>query len=371
MRTMIRSWRSRLTGLALLVVVVTGCAPTAPPARPAPSRFVYPGARWEAIKDPSSVGYCRDRLDVLAARVKALPTTGMMVVVGGRVLFQQGDVEAVSYLASVRKSVLAMLFGNYVASGKIDLNKTLAELKIDDVGGLSASEKEATIADLLAARSGVYHPASNPGDNLADAPSRGSQKHGTYFLYSNWDFNTLGTIFEQETGQSIYDALARDLASPLGMQDFDRSTHQRSGDATQSIHLAYHMNLSTRDMARVGYVMLREGAWGDRQVVPRDWVQRIVTPVTHVAQMNPPNNRKGPFGYGYLWWVWDGQWNAGPYSSAYTGIGAFGQFITVLPKLDMVIAHKTRQGGASVSPSQYLELLEQVIDTRCPGGGTE
>jgi CubicO group peptidase (beta-lactamase class C family) len=362
---MLRPWRAALTGFALLVFLLTACAPNVPPVGPATSRFVYPGARWEAIGEPSSVGYCRDRLEVVAARVKTLPTTGMMVVVGGRVLFQHGDVDAVSYLASVRKSVLAMLFGNYVASGTIDLGKTLAQLKIDDLGGLTESEKAATIADLLAARSGVYHRASNPGDNLADAPPRGSQQHGTYFLYSNWDFNTLGTIFEQETGQSIYDALARDLASPIGMQDFDRSTHERSGDVTRSIHLAYHMNLSTRDMARVGYVMLREGTWGGRQVVPRDWVRRIVTPVTHVDQMNPPNIRKGPFGYGYLWWVWDRQWNTGPYSSAYTGMGALGQFITVLPKLDMVIAHKTRPGGASVSASQYLELLERVIDARC------
>ena len=74
---------------------------------------------------------------------------------------------------------------------------------------------EATIADLLGARSGVYHEASNSGDNLADAPPRGSQKHGTYFLYSNWDFNALGTIFEQFTGGSIYDALQRELVETL------------------------------------------------------------------------------------------------------------------------------------------------------------
>ena len=116
-----------------------------------------------------------------------------------------------------------MLFGRYVVAGKIRLDRTLADLKIDDLGGLLPSEREATVADLLAARSGVYHQASNIGDNLADAPPRGSQRHGKYFLYSNWDFNALGTIFEQETGQSIYDALERDLARPIGMQDFDRA----------------------------------------------------------------------------------------------------------------------------------------------------
>lgn len=371
----------RLKSLALWTaasLLAVACARPPQPATPQPSsagrpaatgasaRGVYPGASWERIDNPEAAGYCADRLEQVTTRARQLPTTGMLVIVGGRSLYEYGDIQRVSYLASVRKSVLAMLFGNYVASGKIRLDRTLAEMKIGDLGGLLPGEREATVADLLAARSGVYHEASNSGDNLADAPPRGSQKHGTYFLYSNWDFNALGTIFEQETGQNIYDALERDLARPIGMQDFDRASHRRTGDATRSIHLAYHMNLSTRDMARIGYVMLRGGEWAGRQLVPRDWARRIVTPVTRVHEMNPPGHRKGPFGYGYLWWIWDGPWATGPHEGAYTGIGAIGQFITVLPQLDMVVAHKTVPGGQSVSRSQYLELLEGVIKARCP-----
>jgi CubicO group peptidase (beta-lactamase class C family) len=326
---------------------------------------VFPAAEWDRIADPTTAGYCQAGLDQVTAKARQLPTTGMMAVVGGRVLYDYGDVKAVSYLASVRKSVLAMLFGNYVASGRIRLDKTLEQLKIDDHGGLLPVEKQATVADLLGARSGVYHEASNAGDNLADAPPRGSQKPGTYYLYSNWDFNALGTIFEQETGQSIYDALERDLARPIGMQEFDRATHRRNGDASKSVHLAYHMNFSTRDMARIGYLMLREGNWNGQQIVPRDWATRIVTPVTRVQEMNPASLREGPFGYGYLWWIWDGKWATGPYEGAYTGIGAIGQFITVLPKLDMVIAHKTRPGNRSVSRPQYLELVDGLIAARC------
>jgi CubicO group peptidase (beta-lactamase class C family) len=360
---------------SLAVLLAGACAARSQPPASAPvsagaaasaSRAVFPGAAWERIAEPSTVGYCQDRLDLVTARAKELPTTAMMVVVGGRVLYEYGDVTTVSYLASVRKSVLAMLFGNYVAAGKIDLAKTLADLGIDDLQGLTAAEKQATVADLLGARSGVYHPASNSGDNLAQAPPRGSQTHGTYFLYSNWDFNALGTIFEQETGQNLYDTLERDLARPVGMQEFDRSTHRRSGNAKASKHLAYHMNFSTRDMARLGYLMLREGQWNGRQLVPREWARRIVDVVTPVNEMNPPNNRKGPFGYGYLWWIWDGEWARGPFEGAYTGIGAIGQYITVLPTLDMVIAHKTTpRAGGQVSRSQYLDLVNRVIAARC------
>jgi CubicO group peptidase (beta-lactamase class C family) len=327
----------------------------------------FPGATWERA-NLATAGYCQDRLDLVTARAKELPTTAMMAVVGGRVIFEYGDVARISYLASVRKSVLAILYGNYVASGQINLDETLEQLKIDDIGGLLPIERQATVADLLAARSGVYHAASNSGDDLADAPPRGSQKPGTDFLYSNWDFNALGTIFEQETGQNIYDALERDLARPIGMQEFDRSTHRRTGNEKLSVHLAYHMNLSTRDMARVGYLMLRGGEWQGKQVSPRDWIRRIVTPVTHVQDMNPPSNKKGPFGYGYLWWIWDGPSAQGPYRGAYTGIGAIGQYITVLPVLDLVVAHKTVPGGASVSRTQYLELVDKVIASRCARG---
>ena len=357
---------------ALLLAVTVGCAPTATPTlSPAPVRSAavaatFPGASWERIADPASLAWSQAGLDSVRARLETLPTTGFVAVVGGRVLMEYGDVQAVSYLASVRKSILSMLFGNYVVNGTVRLDRTLAQMGIDDVGGLTAAEKEATVLDLLTARSGVYHQASNAGDDLASAPPRGSQPHGTYYLYSNWDFNALGTAFERQTGRDIYDALETDLVRPLGMQDFDRASHRKTGDASRSEHLAYHMNFSTRDMARIGYLMLREGNWAGRQVVPRDWVRESTRAFTPVSEMNPEGRRGGPFGYGYLWWVWDGPHATGPYRGAYTGLGAVGQHISVLPALDLVVAHKTRPGqGRSVSHREYLEVLDLLVRAHC------
>jgi CubicO group peptidase (beta-lactamase class C family) len=129
------------------------------------------------------------------------------------------------------------------------------------------------------------------------------------------------------------------------------------------------MYLSTRDMARIGYLMLREGNWAGRQLVPRDWVHEITHAVTPVSEMNPARHREGPFGYGYLWWVWDGPFNTGPYRGAYSGLGAVGQQITVLPALDLVVAHKTKPGqGRSVSHKEYLEVLDMLVKARCPNG---
>ncbi len=368
--------KAALTVLLLIGLIFTGpsCATSkaaapaasvaapAAPAKPTPA-FFFPGAEWETVADPPGAGYSKEGLAAVLEYAKTIPTTGLVVVAGGRVLLEYGDVVELSYLASVRKSVLAMLFGNYVASKKVRLDKTLAELGITDHGGLSDEERQATIADLLGARSGIYHPASNSGDNLADAPPRGSQRHGEYFLYSNWDFNALGTIFEQETGVNIYDALETDLARPIGMQDFDRKAQRKSGNLTVSMHPAYHMWLSTRDMARVGYLMLREGNWGGKQIIPRDWVRKITSPLTRLEEMNPEPMRKGPFGYGYLWWVYDGPAAAGPYEGAYSGRGAGGQYITVFPKLDLVVAHKThfQRTRQQTSWNQYHGLLVKII----------
>ena len=344
----------RLSLSLLLVLLAVHCAST--------PHAVYPGAEWERVASAESVGWSSAGLEKVREKLATLPSTGMVAVVGGRVLFEYGDVQTLSYLASVRKSVLSMMIGNYVARGTVRLDKTLAEIGIDDVGGLSDAEKQATVLDLLTARSGVYHEASNSGDDLASAPPRGSQPHGTYMLYNNWDFNALGTVFERETGRDIYDALETDIARPIGMQDFDRSAQKKTGDATKSVHLAYHMHLSTRDMARLGLLMLREGKWAGKQVVPRDWVRvstRVFTPVT---QMNPERRRTGPFGYGYLWWVWDGPAATGPYRGAYTGLGAVGQHITVLPELDLVVAHKTRPGqDRRVSHEEYLQVLDLLV----------
>jgi CubicO group peptidase (beta-lactamase class C family) len=359
---------SMFTGQSAHQSTISPISTPALPQQVIPSQqFVFPGATWDYYTSPESAGYSTVGLDSVRTYVQTLATTGLVIVVDGKVLLEYGNITELSYLASVRKSVLAMLYGNYVASGKVRLNKTLKELNITDIGGLSEQEMEATITDLLSARSGVYHPASNSGDNLADAPPRGSQKHGTYYLYSNWDFNAVGTIFEQETGRNIYDALETELARPIQMQDFDRGAQRKSGDLTKSIHPAYHIYLSTRDMARIGYTMLREGNWNGKQLVPKDWMHKITSPITRSTEMNPASLRNGRFGYGYLWWVFDGPQAVGAYEGAFTGIGSGGQFITVLPKMNLVVAHKvnlTRSNNRSVSRDQYLLLLDKIIAAR-------
>ncbi len=323
-----------------------------------------PGAAWESLAPGQLADYgwsangLRGVSDFLA---DSSNTTAVVVVDNGRVVHTYGDVAHVSYLASVRKSVLAMLYGEWVENGTIDLDATLEELGVDDVGGLLPIEKQATVEHLITARSGVYHPASNSGDNLADAPPRGSQQPGSYMLYSNWDFNAAGAVFEQITGRNIFDELERQLAGPLQFQDFDRSRHEKSGNLEISVNPAYHMHLSTRDMARIGLLMLNEGDWGGQQIIPAEWARRIVSVVTPLEEMNPESRRDGYFGYGYMWWLWDGPRAVGPFEGAYTGRGAYGQWISVFPAVDLVIAHKTDPEDGTTAWDSWQRMLELVM----------
>ncbi len=347
----------------------------------------FPQKQWQAIERPESAGFSSKRLDAVRGWMASLDTTAMMVVVGGRTLFTYGDVTHVSYLASGRKSVLSLLYGKYAENGTIDLDKKLSELQLTDVGGLTARELNATIRHLLTARSGIYHPPSNGGDDTANAPARGTVTPGDRFVYNNWDFNAAGAVFEKLTGRDIYDALDTDLARPIGMEDFDRARQRKSGNAAVSQYPAYHVWLSTRDMARVGLLALREGTWGDRQVIPREWVRRATSLVTPHRDTNaafpdsPPSVDR--WGYGYLFWVWDADNPSDPLKGAYTAWGVGGQYITVVPQLDMVIAHKTDTGfgqGAvsTVSPgpaanqrpkavtaAQYDVVLRMLVAAKC------
>jgi CubicO group peptidase (beta-lactamase class C family) len=193
---------------------------------------------------------------------------------------------------------------------------------------------------------------------------------GSYFLYNNWDFNALGTILEQATGTDLYTLMERDLAHPLGFQDWDRSIQPKRNDTGASRYPAHHLVLSTRDMARLGYCMLRGGRWRDRQVIPAEWVARttrLVTPAAEVARTSPFHSR---LGYGYLWWVLD---SAGPrgvvpnaaradaWAGAYSATGSYGQYITVLPAIDVVVAHKV---FAPPPPARQVDIaayLDRIL----------
>jgi CubicO group peptidase (beta-lactamase class C family) len=263
---------------------------------------VFPGHDWAAWETPEAAGYRSSILESAEQMLYRLPTTSMMIVVGGRVAYSYGDNSQVSYLASARKSILSMRYGRPVADGTINLDQTLNDLSIDEDSALLPVEKSARIRDLLVSSSGVYHPAGIPGGDDANLPARGSQQPGKYFVYNNWDFNVAGAVFEKVTGRKSFDVLETDLVEPLQFQDFHRSRQRMLGYRNQSRYLAYHMFLSGRDMARLGLVMLREGQWNGKEVIPATWVRESAREHWKPSELHGVF-KNGPAGYGYLWWT--------------------------------------------------------------------
>src|SRR5438309_2142592 len=88
----------------------------------------FPGKSW-SHGEPLSPAIERRARDFAGT----LDTTAFMVVRHGRVALEYGDTRYVSYLASSRKSVLSMVYGKYAENGTIDLNRSLADLGMDDI----------------------------------------------------------------------------------------------------------------------------------------------------------------------------------------------------------------------------------------------
>jgi CubicO group peptidase (beta-lactamase class C family) len=282
-----------------------------------------------------------------------------MIVDDGVVVDAWGDITRNYMCHSVRKSLLSALYGIYAAEDRIDISKTLQELGIDDYTPLTEAEKQATVADMLRARSGVYIPAlgETPGMK-AMRPERGSHAPDTFWYYNNWDFNALGTIFDQETGEeNIYQAFKTRIADPIGMQDYPIEDLEYVYEP-YSMHPYYGFRMSARDLARFALLFLREGRWQDQQIIPADWVQESTATY---SQTGPDS------GYGYMWWtgVKGGLFpNVEVKEHSYYASGWGGQKAIVLPYRNLVVVHRvnTDEYTKSVDTTQIGLLLWLILD---------
>lgn len=171
---------------------------------------------------PEEVGWSSAKLEEAEKYAEQIGSAAVMALYDGKVFLSFGNISQKYLIHSIRKPFLGALYGIYVKRGLIDLDKNLDDLGIDDIPPrLTPEEKKATVRDLLMSRSGVYHEAAAEAQVMINTRSeRGSHAPGTFFYYNNWDFNVLGTIFEEQTGKKIFEAFKEEIADPIGMQDF-------------------------------------------------------------------------------------------------------------------------------------------------------
>ncbi len=300
---------------------------------------------WQQYDEPEQAGFNQILLEQVENKLAEMNTATYLVTHRGKIVSSYGDISRRFMLHSMRKSLVSSLFGIYEAQGKINLATTLEELNINDKLGLTKAERSARIEDLLAARSGIYHPAAyEPQSMKSNRPERGSAKPGEQFFYNNWDFNVLATIFEQTTGDALFQAFKEHIAESIGMEDFRLEDAYYRYDE-ESIHPAYLFKMSARDLARYGQLILNDGRWEDKQIIPKGWISRSTA-------LHSADRETGTFGYGYLWWI-DRASFSEPCIYA-SGLG--GQKLYIFPKSEMIVVHQV---------NTYMFLSEQeesIID---------
>jgi len=166
---------------------------------------------------------------------------------------------------------------------------------------------------------------------------------GKNFVYSNGLTMLLGEILRNTTG--VYaDKFAEEyLFDPLGISDF---SWQKLPDGT--IITAWGLKLRPRDMAKIGYMMLKDGKWKDKQIVSSTWVKESTK--AHVGE-----DILFGSGYGYQWWRGRTFINNKNIEICYAA-GKGGQYIFVCPALDLVTVFTSNSGNDEMG-----EFRPQII----------
>jgi len=312
---------------------------------------------------PEEVGWSFAALEEARELAEQNGYAAVMALYDGKVFFTMGDISRNYWCHSIRKPFLSALYGIHVAKGHLNLDATLEDLNIDDIPpSLTSEEKQATVRDLLKSRSGVYHPAAAEAPSMIEErPERGSHPPGTFFYYNNWDFNALGTIFEQETDTRIFEEFKEQIADVIGMQDFSVENCYYDYELEKSEHPAYCFRMSARDMARFGVLYLNNGHWRGTDIISSEWIAESTTSYSIV-------DSTFGVGYGYMWMIAP---EGSPAAELFvhpcyfhTGVGV--HLLCIMPEIKLVIVMRLDTDGYWVDPGDavQMQIIEMIINAR-------
>jgi CubicO group peptidase (beta-lactamase class C family) len=367
----------RATAAAVLLAIASAVAP--PVALAGAADDYFPRRSWRRAR-PAEQGLDARATKRLVRRVRAnkyrdldsllLVRNGYLVV---EEYFNGWDPDRPHTLQSDTKSVTSLLAGIAADRGLLAPSDRVLSFfpEYRHVRNLDERKEAMTVRDLLTMRTGLdwaeYDYESSPLRLLnesredwikfvLDWPMR--EQPGTRFEYNSGGVIVLGGIIGKATGQRVDAFAAEHLFGPIGVG----SASWARGYPDGLPHTGGGLSLASRDMARLGYLVLRGGRWGDRQVVSPAWLEESLG---HAVR-RPRTFGGYPTDYGYLWWLMpvDGVGaDAGPEADVITASGAGGQWIFVVPRHDLVVvvtAHA--EGYDAIRPLDilYSEILPAV-----------
>ncbi len=140
------------------------------------------------------------------------------------------------------------------------------------------------------------------------------------------------------------------LFNPLGIKNYEW-THKLQ----DRVDVAYRVELTGRDLAKLGQLFLNKGYWGDQQILSSEWVE-----ISTARHTTTTERRLGYPGYGYLWWRHD--FPVGDtVVRGFQAQGSGGQFLFVFPKLDAVAVFTSRNFGRRRQINPITIMKKEIV----------
>ena len=233
------------------------------------------------------------------------------------------------HIFSVTKCFISALVGIAIEEGYIGSvqDTVLSYFPNYTVQNLDQRKLDMTIEHLLTMTSGMewtdqvnYYQMDHQQDwaqYVLDRPMVAVP--GTVWNYNSGGSHLLSALLEQVTPNGTYIYAVDKLFTPLGIEDFlwSRGSQNIPNGAT----LLY---VTSRDLAKLGFLFLHGGKWNGTQIVPEEWVEDSTS-----EHANIEFDRGYGTGYGYKWWLYT--------NGIYGGRGSNEQYVVVVPNQDMVI----------------------------------
>ena len=306
----------------------------------------------------------REPFDTPIGPMRARGAANGLVIRRGYIVAEWGDTARVDMTFSVTKTFLSTVVGLAWQKGLIRGVTDLARNYMPEPGYFDGHNATITWEHLLRQTSdwqgtlwGKPDWADRPeGATPADWPNRRLSDPGTRFKYNDTRVNLLALLTLHVWRRPLPAVLRDEVMEPIGASNtwrwhgYDNSWVEIDGQRMQSVsgggHFGGGMFINARDMARFGYLFLRNGAWKDRQIVSREWIA--------MARTGGPANPE----YGFMNWYLNPGRKARPATpeSSVTFVGNGQNIIYIDWDNDLVVVVRWIRGGPALN-----DFLGRVI----------